>query len=156
MLPIHASIIATQLWDKVRVAALTRVDNVDPRELETYFHQHIPTSAAMQVSVVEISSEEVVLGAPLAPNINHRETAFGGSVSALAILAAWALLHTRLAAMEFKCTLVIQSNTMQYEKPIAGNFIATASIPTAERWLSFIRMLQRKGRGPEPGHSAAE
>lgn len=121
--------------------------DVNPRELETYLHQHIPLSAAMQVAVVEISPGQVVLGAPLVPNINHRATAFGGSVSALAILAAWALLHTRLAATDVKCTLAIQSNTIQYEKPIAGSFTAIASVPSFDQWQAFIRMLQRKGRG---------
>jgi thioesterase domain-containing protein len=56
-------------------------------ELERYLHQHIPLSEAMQVSVVEVHPEHVVLSAPLAPNINHRETVFGGSASAVAILA---------------------------------------------------------------------
>ena len=48
----------------------------------------MPLSQAMQVTVVEASFQQVVLTAPLAPNINHRETVFGGSASAVAILAA--------------------------------------------------------------------
>ncbi|MDL2338661.1 MAG: YiiD C-terminal domain-containing protein, partial [Pseudomonadota bacterium] len=52
----------------------------------------------MQVSVVEVSAEQVVLAAPLAPNINHQDTVFGGSASAVAILAAWSMLHTKLTA----------------------------------------------------------
>ena len=120
---------------------------MNPFNLQTYLHQHIPLSAAMQVAVVEISPNQVVLSAPLAPNINHRATAFGGSVSALAILSAWALLHTRLTALEFKCTLVVQSNTMQYDKAIAGDFTATAAVPALDEWQTFTRILQRKGRG---------
>ena len=59
-----------------------------PSELQTYLHQHIPLFQAMQVTVVEASLQQVVLTAPVAPNINHRETVFGGSASAVAILAA--------------------------------------------------------------------
>ena len=40
-----------------------------PSELQTYLHQHIPLSQAMQVTVVEASLQQVVLTAPLAPNI---------------------------------------------------------------------------------------
>ncbi|MFP5486022.1 MAG: YiiD C-terminal domain-containing protein [Gammaproteobacteria bacterium] len=116
------------------------------RELETYLHEHIPLSLAMQVSVLDATPEQVVLGAPLAPNINHRETVFGGSASALTILSAWTLLHTKLTASGFKCTLVIQRNTMSYEKAVTGNFSAKATAPSAEAWKSFTRMLQRKGR----------
>ena len=50
-----------------------------PSELQTYLHQHIPLSQAMQVTVMEASLQQVVLTAPLVPNINHRETVFGGS-----------------------------------------------------------------------------
>ena len=115
-------------------------------ELENYLHEHIPLSLAMQVTVIEATPEHVILGAPLAPNINHRETLFGGSASALTILSAWALLHTKLRASGFKCTLVIQRNTMSYAKAVTGNFTAKATAPSAEAWQLFLRMLQRKGR----------
>jgi len=45
-----------------------------PAELEQYLHEHIPLSKAMAVFVVSVAQDAVVLGAPLAPNINHRET----------------------------------------------------------------------------------
>lgn len=101
-----------------------------PRELETYLHAHIPLSLAMQVSVEEASPQLVVLAAPLLPNTNHRGTVFGGSASALAILAAWALLHTRLTAEGYNTRLVIQRNTMSYEQPIVGHFTARALVPS--------------------------
>ncbi|MDD4978411.1 MAG: YiiD C-terminal domain-containing protein [Gallionella sp.] len=115
-------------------------------EFEVYLHEHIPLSLAMQVSVLEANSNQVTLCAPLAPNINHRETVFGGSASALTILSAWALIHTKLTACGFKCTLVIQRNTMSYEKAVTGRFSAQATAPSAEAWELFTRMLQRKGR----------
>ena len=117
-----------------------------PLELQTYLHAHIPLSSAMQVSVIEALPEQVVLAAPLAPNINHRDTVFGGSASAVAILAAWCLLHTRLSALSIDSRLVIQRNTMGYEHPIAGDFTARACEPAPEAWALFKRMLERKGR----------
>lgn len=116
------------------------------QDLEHYLHEHIPLSRAMQVSVRAASADGVTLGAPLAPNINHRETVFGGSASALAILAAWALVHSRLRAEGVACRLVIQRNTMSYERPIAGTFTATATLAQAEKWPAFLHMLKRKGR----------
>lgn len=115
-------------------------------ELEAYLHEHIPLSRAMAVSVVTAQADVVVLGAPLAPNINHRETVFGGSASALAILAAWSLLHTRLRREGLASRLVIQRNTMEYERPILGDFTARASINPPAAWSSFTRMLVRKGK----------
>jgi thioesterase domain-containing protein len=119
---------------------------VQPLDLERYLHEHIPLSKAMAVAVEVVSPDEVVLRAPLAPNINHRETVFGGSASALAILAAWSLLHTRLRAEGIASRLVIQRNTMAYEQPILGEFTAHASLEDGAAWPTFTRMLARKGK----------
>ena len=80
----------------------------------------------MQVSVLEATPDATLLAAPLAPNINHRETVFGGSAAALATLAAWTLLHARLAAAGLPSRLVIQRNTMDYDAPIPTDFTARA------------------------------
>lgn len=83
-----------------------------PADLQSYLHTHIPLSKAMDVAVIACSPDEVVLHAPLAPNINHRDTVFGGSLSTIAILSAWSLLHVRLTSFGMKSRLVIQHNTM--------------------------------------------
>ncbi len=119
---------------------------MSPPEHEQYLHTHIPLSATMQVSVVSVQEDSVVLSAPLAPNINHRETVFGGSASALAILAAWSLLHTRMLRAGIQSRLVIQRNTMRYELPIAGTFTAYASIMQPQAWQPFMRLLARRGK----------
>ena len=119
---------------------------VNATDLERYLHEHIPLSRAMQVSVVSVQADGVTLRAPLAPNINHQDTVFGGSASALAMLAGWSLLHTRLAAAGLSTQLVIQRNTMNYDQPIAGSFTARSFIQTPAAWDPFLLMLRRKGR----------
>jgi thioesterase domain-containing protein len=114
--------------------------------LERYLHEHIPLSAAMRVSVLAVEERSILLHAPLEPNINHRETVFGGSASALAILAAWSLLHVRLRRDGIDCRLVIQRNTMEYERPIPGAFTARAALDGEEAWPRFTRLLVRRGR----------
>ena len=119
---------------------------MDARELQDYLHAHIPLSAAMQVSVRALDPGGVTLAAPLAPNINHRDTVFGGSASAVAILSAWSLLHTRMLAEGVHARLVIQSNTMDYDKPILGDFTARSSLAEPDQWSRFVRMLARMRR----------
>ena len=46
----------------------------------------------MGIDVVAAGPDGVTLGAPLEPSINHRDTVFGGSAAAVAILSAWGLL----------------------------------------------------------------
>jgi thioesterase domain-containing protein len=117
-----------------------------PAELEHYLHAHIPLTRAMQLTVREISAEQVVISAPLAPNVNHQGTMFGGSASTLAIVAAWSLLHTRLRAAGLTPRLVIQRNTMDYEAPIDGECVATAVLDAQADWEAFVRTLQQRGR----------
>lgn len=114
--------------------------------LRQYLYDHIPLSQAMQVDVVDAQPDGVILTAPLPPNINHQETIFGGSASAVAILAAWSLLHVRLQHEGVSSRLVIQSNTMQYELPIAGSFTARSYLEPDADWPRFLRTLARKGR----------
>lgn len=117
-----------------------------PAALETYLHEHIPITRAMQVSVAAIAPDHARLTAPLAPNINHRETVFGGSAAALATLAAWTLLHARLRAAGLPSRLVIQRNSMEFLAPIPADFSATAQLADPAAWARFEQMLRRKGR----------
>jgi thioesterase domain-containing protein len=116
------------------------------QDLERYLHDHIPLSRAMEATVLTLSAGGVTLEAPLAPNLNHRGTVFGGSASSLAILSAWALVHTRLRAEGLDSRLVIQRNSMAYEKPIEGAFTATSALARPEAWPVFLRTLRRMGR----------
>ena len=117
-----------------------------PAELEHYLHAHIPLTRAMQLTVRGITAEQVVVSAPLAPNVNHQGTMFGGSASTLAIVAAWSLLHTRLRAAGLAPRLVIQHNTMDYEAPIDGECLATAMLDAQADWAAFVRTLRLRGR----------
>lgn len=116
------------------------------RELEAYLHRHIPLSKAMAVTVVAADEDTVTLSAPLEPNVNHRGTVFGGSASALAMLAAWALLHTRLTAAGIRSALVVRRNTMDFRAPLTGEFTARASLVEPEAWPAFVARLERKGK----------
>jgi len=119
---------------------------MSPSELETYLHDHIPLSRAMGVRILAVDPDHVTLAAPLAPNINHRETVFGGSASAAAILSAWSLLHLRLTAEGLPSRVVIQRNSMEYLVPVTGDFTATSALAPDADWAAFARMLSRRGR----------
>ena len=118
----------------------------DERSLEHYLHAQIPLSAAMKVSVNAATPDSVVLSAPLEPNINHKSTAFGGSVATLGILAAWSLLHLRLVGEGLDCEVVIQASEMDYDRPIDGAFSARSSLADPSAWAPFVKTLVRKKR----------
>lgn len=128
---------------------IPKIDDYDEimtgtQEIQDYLHEHIPLSKAMGVEVLKADAEGVVLAAPLEPNINHRETLFGGSASAIAILAAWSVVHFGLVREGLACRVVIQKNTMSYRKPVAGTFTARCGAPEAEAWQRFVSTIKRK------------
>lgn len=119
---------------------------VDPLGLEPYLHDHIPLSRQMGVRVEEAGTELVRLFAPLAPNLNHRKTGFGGSISALAILSGWSLLWCRLRERTSGQHIVIQKNTIEYVAPVTADFTATCAAPPPADWQRFLRTFEQRGR----------
>jgi thioesterase domain-containing protein len=115
-------------------------------EIEEYLHRHIPLSGAMGVQVVEASSQGVILGAPFEPNVNHQDTVFGGSASAVAILAAWTLVNFRLREHGIRCRVVIHRNRMHFEKPILGRFLGRTELPPEDEWEWFLNVYRRMGK----------
>jgi thioesterase domain-containing protein len=116
-------------------------------EIQQYLHKHIPLTGAMGVRVKLAMPGRVELAAPLAPNINHHATVFGGSASALATLSAWTLVHVGLLHANVEAVIVIQRNVMSYEEPIHGDFSAVCTLIDDSAWQRFVRTIERRGRG---------
>jgi thioesterase domain-containing protein len=115
-------------------------------QIERYLHSNIPLSAVMGVQVKVASPQRVLLSAPIAPNINHHRTVFGGSGAALATLSAWALLHLRVQHEGLDAQLVIQRSAMEYDQPIPGDFEADCRFDDEAAWQRFRTTLERRGR----------
>jgi thioesterase domain-containing protein len=117
------------------------------REIEQYLHRNIPLCAAMSVHVQVATPRRVELAAPLAPNINHQSTVFGGSASAVAMLSAWTLVHLGLRHEGIDATTVIQRNAVRYQAPMHGDFIAVCTLADEAAWQHFVKCIERHGRG---------
>ncbi|MFO7287286.1 MAG: thioesterase domain-containing protein [Gammaproteobacteria bacterium] len=117
---------------------------MEAEALEEYLHRQIPLSKAMGIGVVSVDTDAVVLHVPLAPNINHRETVFGGSATAAAMLCAWALVHTRLRDANVEAKVVIRRHTMVFDAPMADDFTVRSALTRPADWEGFVRQLARK------------
>ena len=115
--------------------------------IEAYLHRHIPMSRAMGIRVVSADERGVRLAAALEPNLNQQSTAFGGSVSSLAILAAWTLAHVGLRDRGIEGRIVIQRSTTDYISPITDEFEAFCPAPSAAEWERFVSAVEKRGRG---------
>jgi thioesterase domain-containing protein len=140
---------ASTIFDEVSVVVgYPHSMPLTPATLEAYLHDRIPITSAMGVRVKRYDGDSITLTAPLGPNINHRDSVFGGSASTMGILSAWALLHARMREIEgTKARIVIQRNTMDYLKPITGDFESTCRIGSPAEWDRFLKAYFRKGAG---------
>ena len=88
------------------------------RELEAVLHHEIPLSRQMELVVRFYDGERLALGAPLAPNVNHKATAFAGSLNAVTTLAGWGTVWLLLAERGLHGTIVIQDSSTRYQLPV--------------------------------------
>jgi thioesterase domain-containing protein len=115
--------------------------------LQKRIDREIVLAKHMGVIVEAADDAALVLCAPLAPNANHKGTAFGGSLYSLAVLTGWAWLTRDLAVREFDAAAVIQESNMRFLKPVHGEMRASAEIPALAEVERFHKMLARAGRG---------
>lgn len=119
---------------------------IDLNEILEYVHEHIPITAEFGARLINYDGTSIEVTAPLKANINHRNSAFGGSLSAIGILSGWALLFIKMRELKVKNKLVIQSSQFQFTAPVVGDFSAQCSLPEAEVYARFLKTLGRKGR----------
>jgi thioesterase domain-containing protein len=115
--------------------------------LQERIDREIVLARPMGVIVESADDLSLVLRAPLAPNANHKGTAFGGSLYSLAVLTGWAWLTRFLATRKLDAEAVIQESSMRFLKPVRGEMRASLEIPAAADIDKFQKMLVRADRG---------
>lgn len=117
--------------------------------LEKYLHQRIPASLTLGIRVLEATKQKVVLNAPIALNINHKKTVFGGSLQSVATLSCWCLLFINIESTALKETLqteiVISESNIKYLAPVTGDFSAKCSIEDIAALERFKITLTKRG-----------
>ena len=114
--------------------------------LQEILHAEIPLSAAMNLTVVP-DGDGFVLDAPLDPNRNLQNTFFGGSLSALGLLAGWSWLRLALREELLEPDIVVQRSATDFIAPVRGLARARPHAPDPETWERFLRTLRRRGKG---------
>jgi thioesterase domain-containing protein len=126
-------------------------DNAKPRiyvdsqeSLQEAFHELIPISKAMGVTVQEYTGTSLIIRAPLALNINHQHSAFGGSLFAVAALAGWGLMQMKLSEHLLDCNTVVQNGEVSYERPVYDDLVCKCTLP--EDADSLFESLRESGK----------
>jgi thioesterase domain-containing protein len=115
-------------------------------DINDYLHQELPLTRHMGITAAAWDQQTLTLHAPLEPNINHADTAFGGSISTLGILAGYMLLFLMLQDRKISNRILIQKSSTDYLRPIDGPMTATASLSQVKELDEFLAMLQKRRR----------
>jgi len=119
---------------------------ITSKQLESILHSEIPITQAMQIAVESCSDTEVLLSAPLEPNINHKQTAFGGSLYSIVVLAGWSMTYCLLDRLGINAQIVIHQSEVDYLAPVTATIEACCELNNDVDIEKFKKLIQRKGR----------
>ncbi|WP_448102659.1 YiiD C-terminal domain-containing protein [Luteibacter jiangsuensis] len=115
-------------------------------DLEHFIRDGIPLARAMDLHIADFDGQRLVMTAPLAPNINDKGCAFGGSLASLMTVACWALVETRLRQRGLDCDVFVADSTIRYLDPVWEDLRAEATLAPGAAWEPFFATLENRGR----------
>lgn len=107
-----------------------------------FLHEQIPITRAMGLRVVGSDATGCTVEAPVALNSNHLRTAFGGSINAVATLAAYAFLWLELN--DAAAHVVVAESSIRFLRPVRETIRATCQPPPASEMAAFRREFVQK------------
>lgn len=112
----------------------------------------IPLTDFMQLEFRDYTGLEIRIDAPLAPNINDKNTGFGGSLVTLATLAGWSLLSLLCREQGRCCEVVIGESSIRYLAPATDQFYVWGAIQRQVR--QQLQQALQRGEGYKAAVSA--
>lgn len=116
--------------------------------LQDLLHKEIPITKALQIVVDSWKNHQLAMTLPLQPNINHLDSAFGGSLYCGAVLAGWGWMHLRLRELGItNGHIVIHEGQIAYPHPVLGDAQAICCAPDEDAWTKFEKIFKRHKKG---------
>jgi thioesterase domain-containing protein len=119
------------------------------RDLQLTLNHEIPLTRHLGLRVERYDAEEgcLFLSAPISPNLNHKSTAFAGSLNSVLTLGGWSLVWLLLKQWGMSGTVVIQESTCHYHLPVHEDFVARCCMPPRQDLERFQAQLRSRGKG---------
>ncbi|WP_299772131.1 YiiD C-terminal domain-containing protein [uncultured Pseudoteredinibacter sp.] len=123
---------------------------INLEEFTSEIHRDIPLSQHMGFRFCKFncaieSGADLYTELPLAPNLNDKNTAFGGSIATLATLSGWSLVTLISRQLDLSSEVVVYHSEQSFDAPITADLHSIAKVPT-EDLESFADKLEKEGR----------
>lgn len=127
---------------------MTQVTRIDPiaKKLTEFFKAHLPITDYMGMTVESYDGQTLTLKAPLAPNINDKQTGFGGSLYNMAVMACWGMAYLKTQEAEIACNQVVAKGSIEYKAPVTGEIRATCHVKDLSVTEAFINDFKTNGK----------
>jgi thioesterase domain-containing protein len=115
------------------------------KHLQEVLNSEIPLTNYNGIKIGKHTDLSLTLHALLINNINHKSTAFGGSIYSVSVLSGRGLIYLLLKQHNLSGYIVIQESNLKYIKPVTSDITAKCSFTSTEQQDRFIKMYKRKG-----------
>lgn len=119
---------------------------INKNKLDEFLQTHVPASQYMGIETLNYDNNALTLRAPLEPNINDKQTAFGGSLYCTCVLACWGMLYLKTQEAGLKCDQVVTESNISFLAPVSGEIIASCNSPSDDELAEFFKKYEEKGR----------
>ena len=116
------------------------------QEINDYLNRHVPLFQAMQARLERCDDAGLTMQAPLAPNINDKGIAFGGSMAAIASLTGWALTRITLREHGETAEIFITDSSLKFLRPVRGEIATECARPDPAVTARFIDSYRQRGK----------
>jgi len=116
------------------------------QQLIRFIREEIPLARAMDLQLAGCDDDQLSLRVPLAPNVNDKGCAFGGSLVSLMTLSGWALVELALRRRGLDCDVFVAESSVRYLAPLWRDFHSEARLAAGAEWATFFSTLDARGK----------
>ena len=116
-------------------------------DLVHYLREHVPLTHHIDICAGQHTPGWFELNAPLAPNLNDKHTAFGGTLATLCTLSGWCVVSYLCREAGIKVDIAVTESHIRYHLPVTSDPVAARTwFPDQALVDSFVQDLNQQGK----------
>lgn len=116
------------------------------QELIDYLRENVPLTREMDIQAGLQNQDWLELAMPLTPNLNDKQTAFGGSLATLCTLSGWCICAQLCKSQTLDVDISVIDSQIRYRLPVKLDPVrARAYYPGKLRINEFIASIKQQG-----------
>lgn len=115
--------------------------------LDHFFAQHLPITHYLKMRCHHYDGDTFSLAIDLAPSLNDKLTAFGGSLYCACVMNGWGMIYLQCRQRGINPNMVVTRAEIDYRAPVDDDpVIARCESPQPALWDHFTARVERRGK----------